>query len=66
MDMLLDDLQERPMWLLRKYPMFQNKLRAIISFIWGINCGFPLLDVIKFTIWEYRGCPPVGKQTKRM
>jgi len=35
------------------YPPF----RAILSFLWGINCGFPFRDIIQFVIWEYRGFP---------
>lgn len=60
-DFILDNLQHRPMWKLRKYPAIQKKLRALISFAWGLNCGFPILDVIKFVIWEHQGCPTISK-----
>ena len=64
-DFILETLQHRPMWKLRKYPTLKKKLRALISFVWGLNCGFPILDVIKFVIWEYQGFPTIEKQTKR-
>lgn len=34
-------------------------LRSPLSFLWGIVCGFPLRDVILYTIWEIQGCKPI-------
>lgn len=58
-DIFLDNLQHRPMWKLRKSPTLKKMLRACLSFTWGLNCGFPAADVLRFTVWEIRGCPSV-------
>ena len=34
-------------------------LRAILGFFWGLNCGFPLRDVVLYTAWALHGCKPV-------
>jgi hypothetical protein len=38
-----------------------------LSFIWGLVCGFPLKDVILYTVWFARGCKAiqVWKQTEK-
>ena len=64
-DFILDRLQGRGMWIIKRYPPFKKKLRAIISFFWGLNCGFPLLDIIKFTIWEHQDYPTQDETKKR-
>jgi len=56
-DLILDRMQGRWMWIIREHPELKRALRAFISLSWGLNCNFPIIDVIKFTIWEYRGCP---------
>ena len=65
-DFILNYLQHRPMWKLRRYPTIKKKFRALISFVWGLNCWFPILDVIKFTIWEHQGCPIIETEEKRI
>lgn len=32
---------------------------SILTFIWGLNCGFPLKDVILYTNWVLHGCKPI-------
>jgi len=34
-------------------------LRTILGIFWGLNCCFPVKDVLLYTIWRIRGCPPV-------
>jgi len=65
-DIILDKLQHRPMWRLRKSKTLTKLLRAFISFVWGLNCHYPPMDVMRFVIWEYQDSRTSYKQTKRM
>lgn len=56
-DFMLESLQHRPMWKIRKSKTLKKLLRALISFTWGLNCHFPPMDIMRFVIWEYRGFP---------
>ncbi len=33
-----------------------RRFRTILGFFWGLNCGFPLQDVVRYTLWDWRGC----------
>ena len=33
-----------------------NFLRIILGFFWGLNCGFPLRNVVLYTAWCFHGC----------
>ena len=56
-DFILNYLQARPRHKIRKSKSLSMFLRGFISFMWGLNCGFPPKDVIKYVIWEVRGFP---------
>ena len=66
---LLDDCVFYPAqrWLSKW--MGDNKIerffREILGFFWGLNCGFPARDVALYTVWCFRGCPPLGAFKKR-
>jgi len=31
----------------------------LLTPLWGINCGFPLKDVLLYSIWNLHGCKPI-------
>ena len=64
-DFFFDSLRTRFYWRLRHYPKLQKMLTAIVSFGFGVNCGFPLLDVIRFVKWEYEGYLSRNETNKR-
>jgi hypothetical protein len=33
-----------------------ERLRIILGFFWGLNCGFPFRDVVLYTVWSCRDC----------
>lgn len=55
-DIIFDNIQG---WLLRYYgdatPGYKY-FRALLSALWGLNCGFPASDVLHYCIWYLRGC----------
>lgn len=53
-DLFLNDLQLKPKWKIRKSKILSMLLRGFISFMWGLNCQYPLMDVMRFVIWEAR------------
>jgi hypothetical protein len=55
LDFMLNYLQSRPSWRIRKSKALSMLFRGFISFIWGLNCHFPPTDVMRFVIWEARG-----------
>ncbi len=53
-DFFLNYLQSRPSWKIRKSKTLSMLLRGFISFIWGLNCHYPPMDIMSFVIWEAR------------
>jgi hypothetical protein len=37
-----------------------QRFRTILGFFWGLNCGFPFPDVVRYTLWDWRGCPALA------
>lgn len=65
-DIILDKLQHRPMWRIRKSKTLTKLLKGLISFVWGINCHYPPMDVMRFVIWEYQKFPTINSKSRRM
>ncbi len=42
-----------------------ERLSTILGFFWGLNCGFPLRDVARYTVWSFRGCKPLAEFMRR-
>ena len=61
-DFFLNYLQLRPSWKIRKSKSLSMLLRGFISFIWGLNCRYPLMDVMRFVLWEAGGNSKLKEQ----
>lgn len=65
-DFILNTLQEKPLRRLQKHPALHRSLRALISFGFGLNCGFPIVDIIKFVRWEYQLNKSIEEDLKKI
>ena len=56
-DFILNYLQGKPKWKIRKSNILSLLFRGFISLVWGFNCHFPPRDIMRYVIWESKGYP---------